>query len=79
MPSFLHSLSTSMTYIDQIIENYEKSSVSKYYVDLSGTEEEEYEGNEDAIFYRPIEDFIHRSLFNDKQGQVSPAGKFRYR
>ncbi len=45
-------------------------------VDSSGTEEEEYEGNEDAVFYRPIENFIQRSLFKDNTGQLALLGNF---
>jgi RNA polymerase sigma factor (sigma-70 family) len=63
-------------YIDQIIQDYERTPVSKFYIDLSGTEEEEYEGNEDVKIYRPIDTFVDRCLFKDKQSKLALLGNF---
>jgi RNA polymerase sigma factor (sigma-70 family) len=64
------------SYIDQIIENFENSTVSKCYIDLSGTEVEDYEGNEDALIYRPIDGYIQRCLFDEQRGKLALLGNF---
>ena len=63
-------------YIDQIISDFDNSPVSRFYVDLTGTEVEDYEGNEDATLYRPVDTFIHHYLFEDNQGKLALLGNF---
>jgi len=63
-------------YIDQLIDNYESSEVCQYYIDLSGTEIEDYEGNEEAFMHRPIDHFIERCLYTDQRGKLALLGNF---
>jgi len=63
-------------YIDQVIASFENSPVSKYYIDLSGTETEEYEENANITLYRPIDDYINNCLFKNHQKKLALLGNF---
>lgn len=63
-------------YIDQLIDSYGKSEVSKYYIDLSGTEIEDYEDNEAAFVHRPIEKYIENCLYGEKRSKLALLGNF---
>jgi len=52
-------------YLEKVISQFQASSVSKYYIDLSGTEEEDYEGGDASIFIRPIDKFVNKCLLED--------------
>lgn len=63
------------TYIDRIISEYESLKVSRYYIELSGTETEDYD-DPDTIFFRPIDGFIQQCLFNNDRSKVALLGNF---
>jgi RNA polymerase sigma factor (sigma-70 family) len=63
-------------YLDRIMGEFRSSPVSKCYIDLSGTEVEDYEGADDSVFHRPIEDYINQHLFVDGHGKLGLLGNF---
>jgi len=63
-------------YIDRVISDFDQLSVSKYYIDLSGTETEDYEGATDARYYRPIDQYIDRCFYQDGQAKLALLGNF---
>ncbi len=64
-------------YLDKVIRQFETSPVSKYYTDLSGTEEEDYEGADESIFIRPIDKFVNTCLLEDGgRGKLALLGNF---
>ncbi|MBN9381997.1 MAG: sigma-70 family RNA polymerase sigma factor [Chitinophagaceae bacterium] len=63
-------------YIDQVIAGFEDSPVSKYYIDLSGTETEEYESSKDITIFRPIDHYINDCLFKDHRKKLALLGNF---
>jgi hypothetical protein len=63
-------------YINKVIGEFEQSSVFKSYIDLSGTEMEDYEGANRSTFIRPLESFVDRLLFNEGRGKLALLGNF---
>ena len=64
-------------YLEKVISQFQTSSVSKYYIDLSGTEEEDYEGADESIFIRPIDKFVNKCLLEDDgRGKLALLGNF---
>ena len=63
-------------YVEQIIREFEDSPISKFYIELSGTETEDYELEESAIFFRPVDDFIQRCLFLENREKLALLGNF---
>jgi|GEM_PF-391725 len=64
------------SYIDRVISDFYQLPVGNCYVDLSGTETEDFEGNEDIDYYRPIDTFIDRCLHKDGQTKLALLGNF---
>jgi RNA polymerase sigma factor (sigma-70 family) len=63
-------------YLEKIIAEFKSSPVSRYYIDLSGTEVEDYEGADESIFHRPIDDFINQHLFQGGHSKLALLGNF---
>ncbi|GGB26348.1 restriction endonuclease [Puia dinghuensis] len=63
-------------YIDTIIAEFESSTISKYYIDLSGTETEDYELVEYISLFRPIDHYISRRLFTEGKDKLALLGNF---
>jgi hypothetical protein len=64
------------SYLETIITDFESSSVSKHYIDLSVTEVEDYEGADDSIFHRPLDDYVNLRLFEEGHGKLALLGNF---
>jgi RNA polymerase sigma factor (sigma-70 family) len=63
-------------YIDRVIEEFTDLPASGCYVALSGTESEDYGERPDAIFYRPIENHINKSLETLGLSKLALLGNF---
>jgi len=63
-------------YIDTIVSDYEESDVSKYYIDLTGTDVEDYETNINAKKINPIEQNFSQLLDEPSRGKIALLGNF---
>ena len=63
-------------YIEKVKEEFRNAPVSQYYVELSGTQVEDYEGADKTTFYRPIDEFINKRLFEDGLSKIALLGNF---
>src|ERR1043166_1441889 len=63
-------------YIERVISDFNSSSISKYYVDLSGTETEEYEGSDEAILHKPIDKYVNLILSDAEHRKLALLGNF---
>jgi RNA polymerase sigma factor (sigma-70 family) len=63
-------------YIERIISDFKASPASKFYVELSGTEIEEYEGADEAILHRPIDEYVSKILSDDEHRKLALLGNF---
>lgn len=64
------------SYLDRLIADFETSTIANYYVDLSATEVEDYEGAEDDVFYRPIDHIVTKRLLNEDHNKLALLGNF---
>lgn len=63
-------------YIDHIIAEFEDSELASSYIDLSGTEVEDYESIDPSNFHRPLDDLVDRYVFEDSRGRLALLGNF---
>lgn len=63
-------------YIDRLINDFDESPIHSYYVDLSGTEDEDYENNQNVKYYRPIDNYINRCFEQDGETKLALLGNF---
>jgi RNA polymerase sigma factor (sigma-70 family) len=63
-------------YIERVISEFKSSPVSKYYVDLSGTEVEDYDGIDEDALHRPIDDYVNKILSDDTHQKIALLGNF---
>lgn len=63
-------------YIERVVADFKSSPVSKCYVDLSGTEVEEYEGSDKAIIHRPIDKYVNTILSDNEHRKLALLGNF---
>lgn len=62
-------------YIDRLISEFEKSPLSKYYINVAGTEVEEYETLNPADYIRPADNLVNQHL-RTGQGKLALLGNF---
>ncbi len=63
-------------YIDRIIAEYTSLPVSRYYIALSASEEEDYDIEDDSSFRRPLETVVSHILFEEGHDRVALLGNF---
>lgn len=63
-------------YINKVIAEFENSPVYNSYVDLSGTEMEDFEGEEENIFHRPLDNLVNHYIFDKGHNKLALLGNF---
>ncbi len=63
-------------YLVRVIAEFEEAPVSKCYIELTGTETEDYETSPEPIFHRPIEKFINQAFSEDGRQKIALLGNF---
>lgn len=63
-------------YIERLIREFEQAPAFPYYIDLTGTETEDYEGAPASVFHRPLDDLVDRRLFETNGNRLALLGNF---
>jgi RNA polymerase sigma factor (sigma-70 family) len=63
-------------YIEKVIAEFEDAPAFSYYVDLTGTETEDYEGAPASDFHRPLDNLVNRFLFEAEGTRLALLGNF---
>jgi RNA polymerase sigma factor (sigma-70 family) len=63
-------------YIEKVIAEFEGNPAFDFYIDLTGTETEDYEGAPDSDFHRPLDDLVNRCLFEGDGARLALLGNF---
>ena len=64
------------SYAQRLVDDFEQSPTAGLYVDLSGSEEEDFEGADDSSFHRPLGGFVDLCLFEREHDRLALLGNF---
>lgn len=64
------------SYIDRVIADFDRSAVSKYYIDLSFALTEDYYGSDSHLIQRPLDDAVNRIIAAEGHNQIALLGNF---